>query len=119
MKKIYFLFLTLTFAFLFTSCKKTAESIIDCVGESLLVRVTATPDAGNSKLINVSVVYSGTHTVQSIDWQFGDGSTKNTTTTSTTHTYTAVGTYEVKAKVHIKRGSATCSPEPKKSITVN
>ena len=101
------------------ACKKTTESVVDCIAESFFVSVKYKPDSSNSKKINFEVNYSGANTVQSVEWIYGDGNTAKVNGTTSSHTYTNTGPYTVKAKVLITNGSATCTPEPEKSITVN
>lgn len=119
MKKLILICLTLTFGLSSQGCKKTLESIVDCAGESALVGIHATADATDPKLFNVSVTYSGSNKVSSVEWQFGDGSTATTTTLATIHTYAAAGSYELKANVKIDHSGGSCSTEPKRTVTVN
>jgi len=51
--------------------------------------------------MNYSVEYTGTGTLSSVKWTFGDGTTGDGTTV--THTYNAAGTYEAKAMLQLKK----------------
>lgn len=102
-----------------TGCKKTSESALDCFAQSLLVSVKATTDAGNAKLVHLEAVYSGDLQVKSVVWEYGDGTPAVTGTATTTHTYAAAGSFTVKAKISLVKGSSTCTPEPTKAVTIN
>jgi len=119
MKKGILLLFVIAMIQLHSGCKKATTDAIDCFGESLLISLTHTADATNSKLINFQITYSGSYTVQSVEWQFGDGSTATVNGLTTTHTYTANGNYTVKANVNIKNGGNTCTSSPEKNITIN
>ena len=101
------------------ACKKTTENVVDCIAESLLVSVKYKADAANSKMINFEVNYSGTNTVQSVEWVYGDGNTAKVNGTTSSHTYSNAGPYTVKAKVSIGNGSSSCTSDQEKNITVN
>ncbi len=118
MKKIVtFLILALLF-FTSNSCSKhDDEVIVDCLAESIFVKLHNSTDASNPKLMNYSVGYSGTGTLVSVKWTFGDGSTG--TGQEVTHTYAAAGTYEAKAEVTVKKDGADCTSIPKRTVTVN
>ncbi|SHG63013.1 PKD domain-containing protein [Flavobacterium defluvii] len=104
--------------FVINSCSKhDDEEIVDCFGDSIFIKLTHSVDASDSKKINYSIEYTGSRTLSSVKWTFGDGSTG--TGTSISHTYAAAGTFEVKADVTTKNGNAECTSSPKKSITVN
>ena len=101
------------------SCKKDAEKIINCLGESIWISIKHTADSENPKKITYTVEYTGDHNLSSsVEWTFGDG---NSTTGGTTieHTYAAAGEYELKAKVTTTSGDESCTVEPTKKITVN
>ena len=117
MKKMKRIFAVVIIAFLSISCSKhDDEEIADCFGESILVELKHTVDAGNSKKINFSIQYAGSKTISKVKWTFGDGSAVVTETGLTTsHTYTAAGTFEVKADVTVE----SCTVSPKKNVTVN
>ncbi|KAF2514590.1 PKD domain-containing protein [Flavobacterium foetidum] len=99
------------------SCSKTEESIVDCLGESIFIKLHNSTDATNPKLMNYSVEYSGTGTLSSVKWNFGDGT--SATGAVVTHTYTAAGTYEATAEVTVKKDGSECTSSPKRSVTVN
>lgn len=97
-------------------CKKTLESIVNCTGEGLLMSVHHTEDASSPKLIHFEAKYSGSHTLESVTWNFGDGSTG--TGPSVDHTYAASGTYLVTAKIKIASGKSTCESDPTRSVVI-
>lgn len=105
------------------SCSKSDDAaIVDCFGDSILTELKHSADGTNTKIINYSIHYSGSNTVTSVKWTFGDGTAVQTVTGTTgavSHTYTAAGTYEVKADVTISKGGGSCTVSPKKSVTVN
>lgn len=101
------------------SCSKSdIEKGFDCIGESIFEKVKHSPDASDPKKINFSVEYTGTETLKSVKWTFGDG-TPSVEGQSVSHTYSAAGTYSVKADITIQHGSGTCTSSPVKSVTVN
>jgi len=112
----YFLFFFIAISFL--QCKKTTESIVDCLGESFLVSVHATTDASNSKKILLEAKYIGSHTLSNVTWEYGDGMSETLNTTTTTHTYVTSGVYTVKAKVKLNSNNNSCTIEPTKTITI-
>lgn len=108
----------------FSCSKSDIDKGIDCVGESIFEKVTHTADATNTKKIDFKVEYSGTKTLKSVKWTFGDGTPAETvaatgTTASISHVYSAAGTYTIKADITIQNGSGTCTSSPTKSVTVN
>lgn len=123
MKKITTILMITLVLFISYSCSKNDdEAIVDCFGDSILTQLKHSVDGTNSKVINYSIQYSGSNTVSSVKWTFGDGTPAQTITSATgavSHTYTAAGTYEVKADVTISKGGGSCTISPKKSITVN
>lgn len=122
MKKITaILVLTMVF-FMSNSCSKNDdEAIVDCFGDSILTELKHSADGTNPKIINYSIQYSGSNTVTSVKWTFGDGKTEtiNSSTGAVSHTYSAAGTFEVKADVTLKKDGGSCTVSPKKSVTVN
>jgi hypothetical protein len=101
------------------SCgKDDIEKGIDCIGESIFEKVTHTADGANPKKINFAVEYSGSKTLKSVKWTFGDG-TPAVEGVSVSHTYSAAGTYSVKADITVQEGKGTCTSSPVKSVTVN
>lgn len=118
MKRIAMFLMLSVFVFELNSCSKSEdEHVVDCFGDSVLTQLKHTVDDGNPKEIDYSIQYSGSSTVSSVKWDFGDG--KTATGTSVTHQYTAAGTYEVKADVTFAKDGSSCTVSPKKSITVN
>lgn len=117
MKKIATILLLISIAFISDSCSKAIESIVDCTGEIILVKLEHTPDAANSKKINFSFYYAGSGTVEAVTWNFGDG-TAPVASKETSHTYSAAGTYVVKAEATIKKGNDHCHMTPQRTITV-
>jgi hypothetical protein len=118
MKKVaIFLVLTVVF-FMNNSCSKSeADDLVDCFAESIYIKLHHSTDASNPKLVNYSIEYTGSNTLSSVKWTFGDGSTG--TGAVVTHTYSTAGTYEVKADVTVKKGGSDCTSSPKRSITIN
>ena len=112
-------FISLAAIILTSSCKKAAESIINCIGESLLVTIQATPDSIDPKKIQFSIRYTGSLTMSTITWDFADGTPVAEGAASTSHTYATAGSYLVLATVKLQKGSSTCVPKPQKNITVN
>mgnify|MGYP006214008147 CR=1 FL=1 len=81
-------------AFLSFSCSKSDDAaIVDCFGDSILTELKHSADGTNSKIINYSIQYSGSNTVTSVKWTFGDGNTQTVNGTTVSHTYTAAGTF--------------------------
>lgn len=123
MKNIKRIFAVLIIAFVVFSCsKKDDDDIVDCFGDSILTELKHSADGTNPKIINYTVQYSGSNTVSSVKWTFGDGTpaqTVNTTTGAVSHTYTTAGTFEVKADVTIAKSGSSCTVSPKKNVTVN
>lgn len=122
MKKIATVLMITIVFFMSNSCSKSDdEAIVDCFGDSILTELKHTADGTNSKIINYSIQYSGENTVTSVKWTFGDGKTEtiNTSTGAVSHTYSAAGTFEVKADVTLKKGGGSCTVSPKKNVTVN
>ncbi|MXV53003.1 PKD domain-containing protein [Pedobacter sp. HMF7647] len=78
-----------------------------------------TTASDNPKTIYFIIDYNGSLTVNSVEWNYGDGTKETINGTTASHTYQQAGTYTSQAKVNLKNGKSTCSVEPKKSITVN
>ncbi|WP_294959482.1 PKD domain-containing protein [uncultured Flavobacterium sp.] len=117
MKRFSRILLVASVLFIGYSCSKTEEAIVDCVFESAYVKIHNSTDATNPKLMNYSAEYTGTGTLVSVKWTFGDGSTG--TGAVVTHTYAAAGTYEATAEVTVKKDGQQCTSVPKRSVTVN
>ncbi|WP_026966813.1 PKD domain-containing protein [Algoriphagus terrigena] len=98
-----------------TSCKDVLEDITDCVGESAFTTMKHEASASNAREVTFTIAYIGSHTVSSVDWDFGDGSTQNVKGLTVTHTYSAPETANVSANVHL---ADVCSFEIKKSVTI-
>jgi len=119
MKSKFAVFAMIGMLVFFFSCgKDDIEKGIDCVGQSFFIKLTHTADASNSKKINYAIEYTGSYTLKSVKWTFGDGTTETVAGTSTSHTYTAAGTYTVKADVTVENGSSSCTSSPTKSVVV-
>lgn len=123
MKKIATILILTAVFFASNSCSKSDdEAIVDCFGDSILTELKHSADGTNSKIINYSIQYSGSNTVTSVKWTFGDGTpaqTVNSATGAVSHIYAAAGTFEVKADVTVSKSGGSCTVSPKKSITVN
>lgn len=122
MKKIMPILMFPMLFFAIISCSKSDdEAIVDCFGDSILTELKHSADGTNSKIINYSIQYSGSNTVTTVKWTFGDGKTEtiNTSTGAVSHTYSTAGTFEVKADVTLKKDGGSCTVSPKKSVTVN
>ncbi len=118
MKKIATVLILFAAVLISNSCSKSDdEAIVDCLAESIFVKIHNSTDATNPKLMNYSAEYTGTGTLVSVKWTFGDGSTG--TGTAVTHTYAAAGTYEAKAEVTVKKDGTECTSIPKRTVTVN
>jgi len=119
MKKIITILCFAAVLILNFSCgKDDIEKGIDCVAESIYQKVKHTADATDPKKINFSVEYTGDKTLKSVKWTFGDG-TPSVEGVSVSHTYSAAGTYQVKADITVAEGNGTCTSSPVKSVTVN
>jgi len=106
--------------FLNISCnKEDSKAPIDCLGESLFIKLKHTTDAANPKKINYEIEYTGDFTFSSVKWTFGDGTTETVSSTTVSHTYTEAGTFMVKADVTIKKDNESCTSSPVKNVTVN
>lgn len=107
--------------FFMVSCgKDVEESVVDCLGESILVSsIEHSADANNPKIINYSISYSGEGSVNSITWTFGDGKTETVNGLTVSHTYAAANGYNVQADVQVKINKSTCTVTKKKGVTVN
>lgn len=118
MKKITTILILIIIAFASNSCSKELDSIVDCAGESILVKIEHTEDPANSKKINYSFYYAGSGTVKSIVWTFGDG-TPSETGKDVSHTYAASGSYTVKVQAKIRKDNTDCDITPQKTLSVN
>ncbi|RKR10490.1 PKD domain-containing protein [Flavobacterium sp. 90] len=118
MKKIATVLILITIVFITNSCSKELESIVDCTGESVLVKLEHTADEANSKKINYSFYYAGSGTVRAVTWTFGDGK-PSVAGNDVSHTYNTSGSYVVKAEVTIRKNGTDCHMTPQKTLTVN
>jgi PKD repeat protein len=82
-------------SFVSSSCSKSAETVVDCIAEALMVSVNHNVSPTNSKEILFNISYSGTLTISSVTWNYGDGKTETLNGTSATHTYSQAGPYTV------------------------
>ncbi len=117
MKKILTISVFALVFFISNSCSKAEESIVDCAFESAYVQIHNSTDGTNPKLMNYSIEYTGSGTLQSVTWTFGDG--KTGTGAVVTHTYAAAGTYEAVATVTVKKDGSECGTTKKRTVTVN
>ncbi|WP_312764747.1 PKD domain-containing protein [Epilithonimonas sp.] len=117
--KLKIIYLSLLFFTVLTinSCRKVEESIVDCLGESILTSLRHEVSTSNVKQVDFEISYSGEKTVTSIAWDFGDGIKTTSTNKKISHTYTTGGTYEVKTDVSLENGKCTVSP--KKSVIID
>lgn len=100
------------------SCKKNAEKVVDCFGESLFVHVDHTADSQNARKVNFSVRYSGKLTATYTTIDYGDGQSAQGVTGTVAHTYASPGKYTVKAHVTLNTGTGTCTVSPTKEVTI-
>lgn len=120
MKKIATVLIVITTFFMVSCGKDVEESVVDCLGESILISsIQHTADATNPKIINYSITYSGEGTINSIKWTFGDGTTQTVNGLTVSHTYAAANGYNVQADVEVKVNKSTCTETKKKGVTVN
>ena len=103
-----------------TSCEKEIEGIINCLGEATGLNFDHSISSADPKVVTLTVMYSGDFTLQNtVQWDFGDGKKLTTSTTSTTHTYSASGTYTAKAITTVKKGDKSCEFENMETIIIN
>ena len=101
------------------SCKKETEELIECITEELLFGFDATISGQDPKTVTFEISYDGDHTLDnSIKWDFGDGEVKTLNGKTAQHTYSASGSYDVKAEVTIRNGDAYCTYEFKKTVDI-
>lgn len=106
--------------FLNFSCSKDDVSKgIDCFAEDLFIKVKHTTDATNPKKVDFVIEYTGKHTLSSVKWTFGDGTTQTVTGNTVSHIYSGAGTFQLRADITIKSDSGTCTTSPTRSVTVN
>ncbi|MFH6993329.1 PKD domain-containing protein [Flavobacterium sp. FlaQc-48] len=119
MKKAANFLVLLTIFFITNSCSEQLEAITNCLGESAQVEIKYSLDPVNARKINYSIKYTGSGTLNSVKWTFGDGTTETVTGTKVTHTYETVGSYEVIADIKLRKETIDCNITPKKVVTVN
>lgn len=117
-KKITILFAAVL-TLLSLSCGDDLDRAFDCTGENLLVSLGHAMDATNAKKIDYEIKYTGDYKVESVKWTFGDGTTQTINGSTVSHTYSAAGTFSVKAEVTLKNGGSSCTSPHSKTITVN
>lgn len=117
MKKIATILILLVIAFTSNSCSKELESIVDCTGESVLVKIEHNVDPANSKKINYSFTYAGSGTIEAIIWTFGDGA-PSVAGNEVSHTYATSGSYTVKVQAKIKKNGTTCDLTPQRTLSI-
>lgn len=105
--------------FLNLCCSKSDQDhIADCLGDSTFTQLRHNADAVDPSRVDFSITYTGSRTLSSVKWDFGDGQTGQGASVS--HLYSRGGTYEVKADVQTTDASSyKCGHGIKKSITVN
>lgn len=118
MKKIVTILVLSIIAFASNSCSKELDSIVDCTGETVLVKIEHNVDPANSKKINYSFTYAGSGSIRSIVWTFGDGSPSEAGN-EVSHTYATSGSYTVKAQAKIRKDNNDCEVTPQRTLTVN
>lgn len=118
MKKHGILIALFLSVFMFVSCHKDdADNIADCITEGFLLSIHHSADSQNPRLINFTINYAGEYTLNnSVTWNFGDGQTATVTGMTASHTYTASGTFPVKATV--KLNGTDCSLDVHKSVNI-
>lgn len=117
MKKFVSVLILVAAVFMSNSCSKAEESIVDCAFESAYVKIHNSTDATNPKLMNYSIEYTGSGTLLSVVWTFGDGTTGSGAVV--THAYATAGTYVAKAEVTVKVKGSQCGSTKERSVTVN
>lgn len=119
MKKIGQILIVMTAIFV-TSCgKDIEESIVDCLGESAFVTLKHAADAADAKKINYTIEYSGSGTLKSVKWTFGDGKTETVNGPTVSHTYASAGAYNVQADATVAINKSNCTSTHKKGVTVD
>jgi hypothetical protein len=117
--KITILFAIVTLFLNFSCSKDEISKGIDCVAESFFVKLKNETDATNPKKVDFVINYTGTYTLSSVKWTFGDGSTETVAGNTVSHIYSGAGTFEIRADVNITNGKETCTSSHTRSITVN
>lgn len=118
MKKQKLITCILAASMIFVSCKKTTESVVDCLSEDIRQSVHVTVNANNPKEVTTEVKYWGTKTIGSIKWEYRDGVVETTTSLTGMHTYSSAGNYTIKAKITITEGKSSCASDHTKTVTI-
>lgn len=116
--KMQKLILGVMVAFLMLSSCKKEEKILDCYGEAVKASVLVTVNTTNPKQVTTEVKYSGDKKVTNVQWEFGDGITVTTTGLTSTHTYTAAGSYTVRARVTLNKETVSCDIVPTRAVNI-
>jgi len=115
-------FLFVSFLFIETGCKKVIDDVIDCSLESTLLSIDAKIDTSNTKLVYFEFINdntTGDFTLdQQIDWNFGDGKTATSTNNKVEHTCTYATDFKVTANYTLHKGSASCTGQKEKTVTI-
>ncbi|WP_316833026.1 PKD domain-containing protein [Pedobacter aquatilis] len=116
----YFLVITLlSVPLLFNSCRKAAESAVDCLGQSFYVSFKHNTNDQDPRKVDFNLTYSGKLQVASMRIDYGDGQTQTLSTGIISHTYAAAGTYQVKAWISLQNGKGSCEVNPVRQVIVN
>lgn len=111
MKKLSILLLALFFTTItISSCSDDdVKDVVDCFGQNLLTTIDHSSAAETPQQVNFTLNYFGELSLDnSLRWDFGDGTPLQTVNGNTTsHTYTAPGSYHVIAKVSLNNGGCT------------
>ncbi|WP_333663140.1 PKD domain-containing protein [Chishuiella changwenlii] len=120
MKNLFILILSLLFSMtIISSCSDDdVKEAVDCLGENLLLSIDYTTASENNQQINFTLSYYGDKTLdKTVKWDFGNGAPVQTSTgTTTSYTYTAPGTYHVKANISLNNGN--CSYDIHKTVNI-
>ena len=117
--KATILFIAILMLVSYSCSKSDIEKGIDCIAESVFIKLKHTTDATNVKIVNYEIEYTGTYELKSVKWTFGDGTAQTVTGKTISHTYAAAGTFTVRADVTIAKGKESCTSSPTKTVTVN
>ncbi|SFQ47699.1 PKD domain-containing protein [Parafilimonas terrae] len=100
-----------------TSCSRDNENI-DCIKEQILVKIEHTRHADNKNAIDFSINYTGSKTITSVNWNFGDGTSLSGDSISVTHIYADTGLFITKASVNVVEDGASCTLTPDKKVRI-
>ncbi len=108
---------------LFTSCKKdTPEgNVIDCNKENTKVRIYGANVINDyySKTVVLDIIYTGSHKIKAVRWDYGNGETSLSEKAKTSHFYILPGVYKIKAKVTLGNGNEECMVGVERDMNVN